>query len=122
MSHFAEIDSNGLVLRVIVADQSFINSGAVGDPDNWVQTSYNTREGIHTNNGTPLRKNFAGIGFKYDSQRDAFIPPKLHSSFILNESKGIYEPPTSKPTDGKSYEWNEDQLDWTLATKLPFKQ
>ena len=74
MAHFAKVE-NGLVIDVIVAEQEFINSGAVGDPSSWVQTSYNTYAGVHKLGGIPLRKNYAGIGYTYDAQRDAFIPP-----------------------------------------------
>lgn len=111
MSHFAEIDQDGLVLRVIVAEQDFIDSGAVGDPNNWVQTSYNTRGGIHTQGGSPLRKNFAGKGFKYDKVRDAFIPPKPFETWTLNEQKCLWEAPKQRPKD-KPYKWDENQLDW----------
>ena len=114
MTHFAEIDSNGIVLRVIVAEQDFIDSGKVGDPNNWIQTSYNTREGIHSEGRTPLRKNYAGIGYKYDSNLDAFIPPKQFPSFVLNEVKGIYEAPIPMPDINKNYIWNEITKDWDL--------
>ena len=85
MAHFAEV-INGIVKRVIVAEQDFIDSGAVGNPSNWKQTSYNTHGGIHKLGGTPLRKNYAGINYTYDEQRDAFIPPKPYPSWNLNES------------------------------------
>ena len=112
MTHFAEIDSNGIVLRVIVAEQDFIDSEALGPKENWVQTSYNTRYGKHRLGGTPLRKNYAGIGFKYDKSRDAFIPPKSYPSWILNEEKAIYESPIPIPNDGKPYDWNEPTQKW----------
>ena len=76
MSHFAQINDENIVTQVIVAEQDFINSGAVGDPSRWIQTSYNTFAGEHRNGGEPLRKNYAGIGYTYDSQRDAFIPSR----------------------------------------------
>jgi len=113
MTHFAEI-VDGKVVRVIVAEQDFINSGKVGVPTNWIQTSYNTKQGIHKLGGTPLRKNYAGIGYNYDSVRDAFIPPKQHPSFVLNKTKGIYEPPTPLPNDGKRHKWNELNKNWDL--------
>lgn len=84
MSHFAEV-IDGTVQRVIVAEQDFIDSGAVGDPKNWIQTSYNTLEGVHKTGGSPLRKNFAGIGFTYDPVRDAFIPPMPENATGLDE-------------------------------------
>ena len=84
MSHFAKIE-NGIVTDVIVVEQDVIDSGIFGDPSMWVQTSYNTCGGTHRNGGTPLRKNYAHIGGTYDVVRDAFIPPKLYPSWLLNE-------------------------------------
>jgi hypothetical protein len=112
MSHFAQIDNNNIVTQVIVAEQDFIDSGAVGDPSRWIQTSYNTSGGQHKNGGTPLRKNYAGIGYMYDSQRDAFIPQKPFNSWILNEDTCLWDPPTPMPTDGKIYDWDEGTLSW----------
>ena len=112
MSHFAHIDENNIVTQVIVAEQDFINSGAVGDPASWVQTSYNTYAGQHKNGGTPLRKNYAGIGYSYDAGRDAFIPPKPYNSWTLDEDTCLWNAPTPMPTDGKIYTWNEDTLSW----------
>lgn len=112
MSHFAHVDENNIVTQVIVAEQDFINSGAVGDPASWVQTSYNTYAGQHKNGGTPLRKNYAGIGYTYDAGRDAFIPPKPYNSWTLDEDTCLWNAPTPMPTDGKIYTWNEDTLSW----------
>ena len=93
MSHFAKVE-NGIVTQVIVAEQDFINTGAVGDPSTWKQTSYNTRGGVHYDPNTgeasadqsrALRKNYAGIGYTYDQVRDAFIPPKPFASWITQE-------------------------------------
>lgn len=84
MSHYAQIDKNNIVVKVIVADEDFIQSGALGDPKEWIQTSYNTSEGRHPS-GIPIRKNYAGIGFKYDPVHDAFIPPKPDDNYILDE-------------------------------------
>ena len=112
MSHFAEVDSTNIVLRVIVADQDFINSGAVGDSAHWIQTSYNTYGGIHALGGTPLRKNYAGIGCMYDVSRDAFIPPKPFASWVLNEDTCLWDAPTPYPTDGKMYRWDEATVSW----------
>ena len=114
MSHFAEIE-NGIVKRVIVAEQDFIDSGVVGNPDNWVQTSYNTHGGVNIRstpeNPVPaLRKNYAGIGFTYDSVRDAFIEPKPYDSWVLNEETCQWEAPTKKP-EGR-YDWDEKLLEW----------
>lgn len=89
MSHFAQIDTNNVVVQVIVAEQEFIDSGLVGAPNTWIQTSYNTVAGKHKLGGTPLRKNYAGIGFTYDSTRDAFIAPKpedtADTKYVLDE-------------------------------------
>jgi hypothetical protein len=115
MSHFAKIE-NGIVTEVIVAEQEFIDSGAVGEPSMWIQTSYNTRAGQHPD-GKPLRKNYAGIGFTYDRNRDAFIPPKVHNGWILNEQTCCWEAPVLMPNDGKLYIWDEQQLNWIEATE-----
>lgn len=89
MSHFAKVE-NGIVTSVIVAEQDFIDSGAVGDPSQWIQTSYNTYGNQHPE-GRPLRKNFAGIGFTYDPVLDAFIPPKPEGNYILNTETGLWD-------------------------------
>jgi len=109
MSHFAKVE-NGIVANVIVAEQSVIDSGIFGH--GWIQTSYNTRGGVHVNGGTPLRKNYAGIGYSYDKQRDAFIPPKPFTSWVLNESACLWDAPTPMPTDDKIYRWDEPTLSW----------
>ena len=96
MSHFAKVE-NGIVTHVIVAEQDFINSGLVGDPSIWIQTSYNTYAGEHRLGGTPLRKNYAGLGYTYDSERDAFIPPNPFPSWILDENTCLWNPPTGRP-------------------------
>ena len=102
MSHFAKIDSNNIVENVIVAEKDFINSGLVGDEFLWVQTSYNNN----------FRKNHAAVGFTYDKDRDAFIPPQLWSSWTLNETTCQWEPPVPYPTDDLMYEWDEDTTSW----------
>lgn len=112
MSHFAQIDENNIVTNVIVAEQDFINSGAVGDPSKWIQTSYNTHGGEHKLGGTPLRLNYAGIGYHYDAELDGFIPPKPFNSWTLNTTTGQWEAPTPRPTDGKHYSWDEDTTSW----------
>lgn len=98
MSHFAQIDDNNVVINVIVAEQDFIDSGAVGDPSRWIQTSYNTHGGQHPE-GRPLRKNYAGIGYTYDPSRDAFIPPQPYPSWILDEKTCWWQPPVPVPDD-----------------------
>ena len=104
MSHFAKIDSNNIVTEVIVAEQDFINSGVVGDSFLWIQTSYNGN----------FRKNYAGIGFTYDKERDAFIPLQPYPSWILNEDTCIWECPVAHPNDGNIYNWNEETQAWDL--------
>ena len=111
MSHFAKIE-NEIVTQVIVAEQDFIDSGAVGNPSDWIQTSYNTHGGVHLLGGIPLRKNYAGLGFTYDKERDAFIPPKPYASWILDEDSCLWNPSVAMPTDGKEYKWDEDTLSW----------
>lgn len=121
MSHFAQIDSNNIVTRVIVAEQDFIDSGAVGDPATWVKTSYNTHGGIHygpdgyPDDGRALRKNYAGIGYTYDSDRDAFIPPKTYPSWTLNVETCLWQAPWPAPSDGKVYYWDENIVNWALV-------
>jgi len=104
MSHFAEINSDGVVQRVIVAEQNFINSGAVGDSFNWVQTSYNNN----------FRKQFAGIGYSYDKTKDKFIAPKPYPSWAL-DSNDDWQPPTAMPDDGNMYTWDEDNTKWVAV-------
>ena len=112
MAHFAQIDGNNIVTQVLVIEQDVVNTGLFGEPSSFVQTSYNTYGGVHTLGGTPLRKNYAGIGYTYDSGRDAFIPPKPYNSWVLNETTCLYEAPTPMPTDDKRYSWDEDTTSW----------
>ena len=131
MAHYAFLDANNTVTEVIVGKEE--------NEDNidWEvhygnfrgqtckRTSYNTQGGVHTLGGTPLRKNYAGIGYTYDSERDAFIPPKPFASWILNENSCLWDSPTPYPTDlgteesPKRYVWNEETLDWTLVEAIP---
>lgn len=112
MSHFAQIDGNNIVTQVLVIEQDVIDTGLFGEPSSFVQTSYNTQGGVHKLGGIPLRKNYAGIGYTYDSVRDAFIPPKPFNSWVLNEDTCQYEAPTAMPTDDKMYTWDEATLSW----------
>ena len=105
MSHFAEIDNNNIVQRVIVAEQDFINSGAVGDSFRWVQTSYNNN----------FRKNYAGKGYTYDKTRDAFISPQPFPSWLLDEDTCRWDAPIPYPDDGKMYVWDEDTTSWVIV-------
>jgi hypothetical protein len=107
MGHFAKVE-NGVVTNVIVADQEDI----VGLDGQWIQTSYNTWGGVHSQGGVPLRKNYAGIGFLYDAERDAFILPKPYASWVLNEDTCLWDAPVAMPTDGGRYTWNEDTQNW----------
>ncbi len=106
MSHFAEIDNNNIVTRVLVGNNDFPNEGYDWFVENlggtWIKTSYNAN----------IRKNFAGIGYTYDEGRDAFIPPKPYESWLLNEDTCQWEAPTAYPTDGKLYTWDEDSQEW----------
>ena len=97
MAHFAKIDSNNIVTEVIVAEQDFINSGAVGDSFLWVQTSYNGN----------FRKNYAGVGYTYDKSKDAFIPPKPYASWTLDTNTMLWDAPLELPTDSDKYYWDE---------------
>ena len=101
MAHFAKIDSNNIVTEVIVAEQDFINSGAVGDSFLWIQTSYNNN----------FRKQYAGTGYTYDSSKNKFISPKPYASWSLDSSDD-WEAPVDKPDDGKMYIWNETDTQW----------
>jgi len=119
MSHFAEIDGDGIVQRVIVIEQDMIDSGNWGDPNNWIQTSYNTKGGVHyapnstePDGGVALRKNYAGVGYKYDAERDAFIPPKQYPSWTLVEASCLWEAPVAYPDDGNKYKWDEENTQW----------
>lgn len=126
MSHFAKVE-NGIVTQVIVAEQDFINTGAVGDPSTWKQTSYNTRGGVHydPNTGEPsadqskaLRKNYAGIGYVYDAGRDAFYAPSPFPSWVIDEATCYFSAPQPMPEDNGTtnengetifYNWDEAQ-------------
>jgi hypothetical protein len=116
MSHFAKVN-NGTVEQVIVAEPEFFTTFVDSSPGEWIQTSYNTRGGVHANGGTPLRKNYAGIGYTYDRVRDAFIPPKPYASWILNEDTCLWDAPVAYPDDGKNYSWDEATTNWIEVTK-----
>jgi hypothetical protein len=120
MAHFAKVN-NGIVTKVIVAEQEFIDNMIDNEPGKWVQTSYNTYGGVHLLGGTPLRKNYAGIGFTYDKDKDAFIPPKPFNSWTLNETTCLWKAPTPRPEltqeqiDNRDYyTWNETNQTWDL--------
>ena len=123
MSHFAEVDDNNIVLRVIVIDQENVNTGKWGNPETWVQTSYNTYGGKHygpdrvEDSGVALRYNYAGKGYTYDSSRDAFIAPKPYPSWTLVESTCQWQAPVAYPDDDKRYTWDEDAGNWVEVTE-----
>jgi hypothetical protein len=109
MAHFAEI-VDGVVSRVIVADTKEWCETNLGGT--WVQTSYNTHGGVHLNGGTPLYKNYAGIGYTFDGI--GFAEPRLYSSWTLDADTYLWQPPTPKPVDGQEYRWVEDDLNWQV--------
>ena len=120
MAHYAKIE-NGKVTKVIVAESDFINSFIDGRPGKWIQTSYNTRGGVHYDPDTglassdqskALRKNIAGIGYTYDLGKDAFIPPQPFPSWTLNSTSCLWEAPIPLPDDDNFYLWNEETQQW----------
>jgi len=113
MAHFAKV-KNGIVTKVLVADQDFIDNYIDHEPGKWVQTSYNTQAGEHKLGGTPLRKNFAAEGFVYDEIRDAFYEPQPYPSWTLNEDTCLWECPVEHPADNIVYNWNEETQAWDL--------
>jgi len=113
MAHYAKV-KNGIVTKVIVAEQDFIDNYKDNEAGVWVQTSYNTYGGQHKLGGTPLRKNFAGIGCLYDKLKDAFYEPQPFPSWVLNEDTCLWEAPVAKPDDEKRYAWNEETTSWDL--------
>lgn len=111
MAHFAKV-VDGVVTQVIVAEPEFFQTFVDSSPGEWIQTSYNTHGGEHKLGGTPLRKNYAGIGFTYDRVKDAFIPPKPFASWLLNEDTCLWEAPVAMPDDGGLYQWDEETTNW----------
>jgi len=121
MAHYAKV-LNGIVERVVVAEPSFFDKFIDTTPGQWIQTSFNTRGGIHydpitgkPDDGIPLRKNYAGTGFTYDKSRDAFIPPQPYPSWTLNEETCLWDSPVPYPEDGQIYNWNEETQTWDLV-------
>lgn len=133
MAHFAKLNNDNTVERVevvvndVLKDSNGIEQEQIGinflktlynEPNsNWKQTSYNTVGGRHLLGGIPFRKNYAGVGYKYDQQRDAFIPPKIYNSWILNEESCCWEAPIPYPNDDNLYTWNEEILNWEITTR-----
>jgi hypothetical protein len=125
MAYFAKLGIGNKVVAVHVVSNDiatteqagidFLNN-LHGTRDVWKQTSYNTVGGVHLLGGTPFRKNYAGIGYKYDSTRDAFIPPKPFNSWTLNETTCQWEAPVARPDDdGNNYRWNEEITNWEIV-------
>lgn len=121
MAHYAKVE-NGIVTQVIVAESDFIATGALGDPASWVQTSYNTRGGVHygadgqPDGGEALNKNYAGIGYHYDGT--GFHAPQPYESWTLNQDSYIWEAPTPMPIDGNAYSWDEASTSWVAVPSL----
>jgi hypothetical protein len=117
MAHFAKV-VDGKVSQVIVAEKEFFDTFVDSSPGEWIQTSYNTHGGVHATGGTPLRKNYAGIGFTYDRTKDAFIPPQPFASWVLNEQSCLWESPVPMPSScNGDCTWDEATVSWvTLDT------
>jgi hypothetical protein len=111
MAHFAKV-LDGKVIDIIVAEREFFDTFVDNSAGTWIQTSYNTHKGEHRLGGTPLRKNYAAIGYVYDKSRDAFYAPKPFESWILNEDTCLWEAPVAYPDDGNMYNWNETDQQW----------
>jgi len=132
MAYFAKLNSQNIVEQVVsVGNEMLLDNGIESEAKGieflralynepnavWVQTSYNSRGGMHTNGGISFRKNYAAIGGLYDIVRDAFIPRKRYGSWILNENTCLWESPTPMPNDGKQYIWDEITKSWTEITE-----
>jgi len=121
MAHYAFV-RDGMVVDVIVAEQEFVDwlsTSGYRQPvgvGRWIQTSYNTQGNVHCQGGVPLRKNFAGIGYLYDAEADAFYAPRPHDTWILNTDTYIWEPPFPQPQDGKMYRWDPATNNWQAYT------
>lgn len=113
MGHYAKV-VKGKVVDVIVADSDFFDTFVDTSPGTWIQTSYNTQGGVHSGGGTPLRKNFAGIGDNYNDSDDAFYAPQPFNSWNLNQTTFQWEAPVAHP-GGNGLFWNEDTLSWDSA-------
>jgi len=122
MAHFAKLDENNVVIFVTVGRDEDNGKEAeltARTGDVYKQTSYNTRGGVHYTDNAPsadqskaFRKNYAGLGYTYDEQRDAFIPPKPYASWVLNETSCLWDAPVAYPDDNKFYSWNEETISW----------
>ena len=123
MSHFAKV-CDGKVTQVIVAEPDFFNTFVDTSPGQWLQTSYNTRGGLHygqdgqPDGGIALRGNYAGIGYVYDAANDVFYAPQPFASWTLSQTTWLWEPPAAYPTDGKRYVWDEPTVSWKLIEEI----
>ena len=124
MAHYAFLDENNIVTEVIVGRNEDEVVDGISDWEAYYgefrgqtckRTSYNTQAGQHTGDGTPFRKNYAGNGYTYDVDRDAFIPPKPFDSWVLNDDTCVWDAPVAYPDDGQVYSWNEDTLSWDVV-------
>ena len=120
MAHYAYVDNNNVVTQVIVGRHEAdipLPEGVSSWEEYYgaIRCSYNTYGGVHSKGGTPFRKNYPGIGYKYDADRDAFIPPKPFESWVLNEDSCLWEAPTPMPEDGQIYSWDEDTNSWVVV-------
>jgi len=126
MAHFAKLGIGNKVTQVVVVSNDVATNEQASidflkelykEPYGvWKQTSYNTSGGVHSKGGTPFRKNYAGIGYTYNPEKDAFIPPQVFSSWRLNESTCQWDSPIPYPNDGQEYKWNEAAISWELKT------
>ena len=126
MAHFAKLDENNIVTQVIVVSNEIATSENAGvtfinnlykTSDTWKQTSYNTVKNTHSLGGPPFRKNYACVGYTYDASKDAFIPPKPFNSWVLDETTCWWEAPVAYPSDGKEYDWDEDNTQWVEGVR-----
>lgn len=121
MSHFAKV-CDGKVTQVIVAEPDFFDTFVDSSPGTWLQTSYNTRGGVHygadggPDGGVPLRGNYAGIGYVYDHVNDVFHAPQPYPPWTLNQTTWLWEPPVAYPTDGNRYQWDEATTSWVILS------
>jgi hypothetical protein len=122
MSHFAKIDANNIVTQVLVIEQDLINTGNLGNPNTWIQTSYNTYGNVHygqdgnPDGGIALRGNYAGKGYTYDQANDVFYTPKPFPSWTLSSNTWLWISPVEYPNDGNNYQWNETTESWDLLS------
>jgi len=122
MTHFAKILDNKVV-QVIVAEPEFFDTFVDSSPGQWLQTSYNTRGGVHygedgePDGGVALRGNYAGVGYTYDPQNDVFYAPQPYPSWVLNQTTWLWDAPVPYPVDGQRYDWDEATVGWKLVTE-----